>query len=273
MATTLGHASSIRHLNEDAKAPQITPTKATAVAPPTIPPLLVPHGATDVAPVAQPDHTTARQPTLTFFMHDIIGGSNPSAIAPIITDPFNDPIPLSKSGGTIPPDAGIHIPNTNPKPSATDNNPNTGFLFEAGHDDTTTQTNGIPCDSVMGHPLLTATGSLQHGTIMVIDDKLTIGHEFGSLVVGKAQGFFVSASEDGSSLMIILTALMEEGGEYGGSISFFGVYNIKEHVSQVAVVGGTSKYHGAKGYATIQFLPPTEDHAMDGVLQFNAYLT
>lgn len=47
----------------------------------------------------------------------------------------------------------------------------------------------------------------------------------GTQNVGKAQGVYVASSADGSTQMMAFTAMME-GGEYGDSLNFFGVYRI-----------------------------------------------
>ncbi|KAF8394748.1 hypothetical protein HHK36_020965 [Tetracentron sinense] len=63
------------------------------------------------------------------------------------------------------------------------------------------------------------------GTMTVIDDELTQGHELVSGLVGKAQGFYVASSEDGSSQTLAFTAMFESG-RYADSHSFFGVYHM-----------------------------------------------
>lgn len=119
------------------------------------------------------------------------------------------------------------------------------------------------------------------GTVTVIDDELTEAHELGSAVLGRAQGFYLASSLDGTSQTIALTVLLH-GGEHGhdeieDAISFFGVHRTVSAESQIAVVGGTGKYENARGYATVETLLHQEDqHITDGVdtiLHFNVYLT
>lgn len=52
---------------------------------------------------------------------------------------------------------------------------------------------------------------LGFGTIIVIDDILTSQPELGSQIVGKAQDVYVASSVDRSRLMMLFTALFEEG--------------------------------------------------------------
>ncbi|KAL9319055.1 hypothetical protein ACSQ67_015572 [Phaseolus vulgaris] len=78
---------------------------------------------------------------------------------------------------------------------------------------------------------------LSFGTITVIDDMLTSQPEEGSQLVGKAQGVYVASSADGTRQMMAFTALFE-GGEYGDSLNFYGLYKIGSTMSRISVLGG-----------------------------------
>ncbi|KAK1321989.1 hypothetical protein QJS10_CPA03g01455 [Acorus calamus] len=124
----------------------------------------------------------------------------------------------------------------------------------------------------------TTKGRLFGGAMTVIDDELTGSAEIGpGTVVGKARGFCVGSAEEGTSKTVAFTAMFEEGGHYKDSLSFFGVQRIVgAEESRVAVMGGTGKYVGAKGYATVQaVVTGGGEHVTDGVgtlLQFFVYL-
>ncbi|XXG54889.1 hypothetical protein AAC387_Pa03g2658 [Persea americana] len=106
----------------------------------------------------------------------------------------------------------------------------------------------------------------------VIDDEQTEGRELGLPVVGKAQGYYVASSEDGTSQAVAFTAMFESD-HYVDSISFFGVHCTVSSESPE----GTGKYTNAKGFATIGTIHPAVDqHTTDGVetlLQFAVYLS
>lgn len=116
---------------------------------------------------------------------------------------------------------------------------------------------------------------MMFGTLTVFDDELTEGHELGSGLVGKAQGFYIASSEDGISQTIAFTAMFEGGG-YVDSLSFFGVHRTAVSESQLAIMGGTGKYVNARGYATVKTFPaPPNQQITDGmetVLEFTVYL-
>lgn len=164
----------------------------------------------------------APNPTFSFFMHDVMGGTTPSE--------------RIVSG----------VVSTKPKPTLP-------FLKKK---------NGIfPLNG--GTPLNDMTLPLIFGTITVFDDQLTQGQELGGSVIGKAQGFYLATSVDGSSHTMAFTALFGERED--DTVSFFGVHRTATRVSRVAIVGGTGKYENAQGYATVETLRLTDQHLTDGV--------
>jgi hypothetical protein len=108
----------------------------------------------------------------------------------------------------------------------------------------------------------------------VIDDVLTSQPELGSQIVGKAQGVYVASSADGTRQMMVFTALFE-GGEYGDSLNFYGLYKIGSTMSQLSVMGGTGKFKNARGLAELRALIPPGQIATDGaetLLRITIYL-
>ena len=70
------------------------------------------------------------------------------------------------------------------------------------------------------------------------------------LQVGKTHGIYVASLDDGSSHMMAMIASFMSG-EYKDGLRLFGVHRTDVSESQIAVIGGTRKYHNANGYATI----------------------
>ncbi|XP_034688671.1 dirigent protein 24-like [Vitis riparia] len=264
------------------------------------PPVMVPAPeAPDMAPVAGPAATipTAasplttttsatvadEHPPLSFFMHDILGGSNPTARveAGIIANTQINGLPFTKTnGGVFPMNGGVPLVTANGvinKNGITNNN-NLPFLagLNGASTSTVVQNNGnnnvvtngdtLPFVTPGQLPAGATLQKLMFGTITVIDDELTEGHEIGSSVVGRAQGFYLASSLDGNSQTMAFTALFHEGDHHEeDTLSFFGVHRTAAPESQIAIVGGTGKYENANGYASIQTLHPTDQHTTDGV--------
>ncbi|XWS66072.1 hypothetical protein CRYUN_Cryun05aG0168900 [Craigia yunnanensis] len=244
---------------------------------------------TTSATVAKPG---PHDPVLSFFMHDILGRSHPSArvVTGIIANSEISGIPFSKTNNDLFPLQGA-APLLNGNNINNLINPNNvPFLtgLTGAQTNTILQNTGNNNNVLNGNNQSFVTagqlppGSLQRlmfGSITVIDDELTEAHELGSAVLGKAQGFYLANSLDGTSQTIALTVLLH-GGEHGheleDAISFFGVHRTVSPESQIAVVGGTGKYENARGYATVETLHQEDQHITDGVdtiLHFNVYLT
>ncbi|XVE99455.1 hypothetical protein REPUB_Repub03eG0199100 [Reevesia pubescens] len=231
-------------------------------------------------------------PVLSFFMHDILGGSHPSArvVTGIIANSEVSGIPFSKTNNDLFPLQGaapllngnninnLINPNNVPFLTGLTGAQSSAILQNTGNNNNVLNGNNQPFVTAGQLP----PGSLQRlmfGSITVVDDELTEAHELGSAVLGRAQGFYLASSLDGTSQTIALTVLLH-GGEHGheleDTVSFFGVHRTVSPESQIAVVGGTGKYENARGYATVETLHQEDQHITDGVdtiLHFNVYLT
>ncbi|KAM1162174.1 hypothetical protein ACFX1Q_001988 [Malus domestica] len=242
-------------------------------------PVATPSTATSIATIAN----AAEHPTLIFFMHDILGGSNPTARAMtgIVNNPaVNGQVPFAKPNGAV-------LPFNNGVPQNNNNNGlinNNNIPFLTGLSGTTPnmgQNNngnggGFGNFPINGGQLLPGSSTLQNlmfGTMSVFDDELTEGHELGSGLVGKAQGFYIVSSEDGTSQTMAFTVMFQSGC-YTDSLSFFGVHRTSVSESHLAVMGGTEKYVNAKGFALVKtFLASNQQ--IDGaetLLQFTVYV-
>lgn len=272
----------------------VAPVAGPAITSPTGP--VAPVAATATATVAKPGGPQA--PGLTFFMHDILGGTHPSArvVTGIIantqinglpfTVPNNNLFPVS--GGVPLSDANLNgILNNNNLPFLAGLNgvgPQASTVLQnSGNNNIVNGGNNLPFVTAGQLPSGATLQKLLFGSLTVIDDELTEGHVLGSAVVGKAQGFYLASSLDGTSQTMAVTVLLHGGG--GGdhhqevvedTISFFGVHRTASPESQITVVGGTGKYENAKGYTTVETLHPEDQHTTDGVdtiLQFSVYLS
>ncbi|WCJ19499.1 Disease resistance-responsive (dirigent-like protein) family protein [Euphorbia peplus] len=222
---------------------------------------------------------------LTFFMHDILGGSNPTAraVTGVVNNPaINGQVPFAKPNGAV-------LPVNNGVPQNNNNNGllnNNNLPFLTGLSGTTpnvVQTNnngfnnnGINFPVVSGNQLPSTPQMLMFGTMTVIDDELTAGSDLKSQFVGRAQGFYVASSVDGTSQVMMFTVMFQDS-HYEDSLSFFGVHRTAVSESQLAIMGGTGKYVNAQGYAIVKtFSANSIQHETDGIetlLEFTVYIT
>ncbi|PRQ36898.1 putative plant disease resistance response protein [Rosa chinensis] len=209
-----------------------------------------------VDPVRALEH----EPILEMYMHDILGGSSPTArpITGLLGNIYGGQVPFAKPIGFLPPQGGVPIPNANGAlPSVNGIN---GIPLGTGLSGTTFSGKPIgQAQTQLGPDGL----SLGFGTITVIDDILTTAPELGSQNIGKAQGVYVASSADGSRQMMAFTAMIE-GGEYGDSLNFYGVFKIGSPMSHLSVTGGTGKFKSASGFAEVRSLIPPGQHITDG---------
>ncbi|KAM0002737.1 putative dirigent protein [Helianthus debilis subsp. tardiflorus] len=210
------------------------------------------------------------------YMHDILGGSNPTArpVTGLLGNIYSGQVPFARRIGFRAPSGGVAIPNPNgaiPTVNANGIPLGTGLVGTQFAGNLNQNNNQNQVAAQFGPDGL----GLGFGTITVIDDLLTADAKLGSQTLGKAQGVYVSSSADGSTQMMTFTAMME-GGEYGDSINFFGVYRIGSTMSRLSITGGTGKFLHACGFAEVRSLIPAGQIVADGVeslLRLTVHLT
>uniref|UniRef100_A0A1J3HUT8 Dirigent protein n=1 Tax=Noccaea caerulescens TaxID=107243 RepID=A0A1J3HUT8_NOCCA len=227
--------------------------------------------------------------TLVFFMHDILGGSNPTARAVtgvVANAALSGQLPFAKpNGANLPVSNGVPSNNNN---NGILNNNNVPLLVGLGgttsnilQNNGNNLLNGLPVANGGQLPSGSSLQMLMFGTLTVMDNELTEGHELGSGLLGKAQGFYVASAVDGTSQTMAFTAMFESGG-YEDSISFFGVHRTAASESHLGVMGGTGKYVNARGFAIVktftgstgnQQQPHQFTDGLETVLQCTVYLS
>ncbi|GER51338.1 disease resistance-responsive (dirigent-likeprotein) family protein [Striga asiatica] len=239
-------------------------------------PLIAPAPAHTVSP---PSSATS-PPPITFFMHDILGGSRPSGrvVTGVVANSDANNLPFSKANNQIfPINGGVPLNTIN----GAINNNNYPFLIGLnGNTQQQQQQQQQQAFVTAGQlPRGLSLQQLMFGSITVVDNEITEGHELGTAVLGRAQGFYITSSSDGTTHTLVLTVLFHGGGDDvdgDDTVSFFGVHRTATPISHLAIVGGTGKYGNVKGYATIETLPHEDQHTTDGVetiTHFTLYIT
>ncbi|KAF7810065.1 dirigent protein 16-like [Senna tora] len=219
----------------------------------------------NIIAAVDPISATGKEPIIELYMHDILGGSNPTArpVTGLLGNIYSGQVPFATPVGFKTPDGAIPIPNANgaiPTVNGVTGIPlGTGLSGITFAGDNNNNNNQNSAQLQLGPDGL----GLGFGTITVIDDVLTIQPELGSQTIGKAQGVYVASSADGSRQMMVFTAMFE-GGEYGDSLNFYGVYKIGSTMSHLSVIGGTGKFKNARGFAEVRALIPPGQIATDG---------
>ncbi|KAG2586914.1 dirigent protein 10-like [Panicum virgatum] len=223
---------------------------------------------------------------MVLFMHDILGGTNPSAriVAGIVDNAaVTGQLPFARpNGAVLPLNSGVNV--NSGAAGAIDNN-NIPFLTGLGGATNAAKSigsngngnggSGVPVFAGGSLPQGTTLQKLLFGTMTVVDDELTEAPGLGSAAVGRAQGFYIASSQEGVSQTVAVTAMFKEGG-FEDTISFFGVHRTADSESHLAIVGGTGKYVGAKGFAKVAVVRPggvaASGALLETVLQFTVFL-
>lgn len=87
------------------------------------------------------------------------------------------------------------------------------------------------------------------GALLMADDPLTETPDPNSKLLGRAQGLYGSASQQGLSLIMAMSFGFTEGPYNGSSISIFGKNSALNLVREMPIVGGTGLFRLARGYA------------------------
>ncbi|CAN6710369.1 unnamed protein product [Malus baccata var. baccata] len=267
--------------------PSVVPTPivdVTPIATPAIPvatPVAGPVATTPIGPnptiaaasaiVVKPG---AETPHLSFFMHDILGGSHPLVrvvTGLVATTVLN--VAFSKPNNNIFPN---NIPNITDLSGLTNSHSST-VIQNNDNNNIVNDGSNQPFVTVGQLPNGATLQKLMFGSATVIDDDLTEGHELGSAALDKTQGLYLASSLDGNSHTMAFTVLLHVGEhDVEDTINLFGVHRTASPVSHIAVIGGTGKYENANGYAAIESLHQEDQHTTNGVdtiMQIGIYLS
>ncbi|XP_056685168.1 dirigent protein 23-like [Spinacia oleracea] len=90
------------------------------------------------------------------------------------------------------------------------------------------------------------------GNLYMADEFLTVGPEANSTLIGRAQGFSGSASQEGVNSFMGLCYSFANGVYNGSSFNILGRNSILNPIRELPVVGGTGIFRMARGYAMAQ---------------------
>ncbi|GLT71349.1 hypothetical protein SLA2020_433770 [Shorea laevis] len=109
------------------------------------------------------------------------------------------------------------------------------------------------------------------GMIRMMDNPLTMGPEMSSKMVGKAQGFYSSSSQEGIGLLMAMNFAFTEGKYNGSTITILGRNSVFSEMREMPVVGGSGLFRFGRGYVqarTHWFDPSTGD----AIVRYDCYV-
>ncbi|KAK7260028.1 hypothetical protein RIF29_25736 [Crotalaria pallida] len=120
-------------------------------------------------------------------------------------------------------------------------------------------------------PPLKLNTTTAFGLVNMIDNPLTLGPELSSKVVGKAQGFYASASQSEIDFLMAQNFAFIEGKYNGSSISILGRNPVLNKVREMPVVGGSGLFRFARGYAEAK-THWIDLNSGDATVEYNVYV-
>ncbi|KAK7336690.1 hypothetical protein VNO77_17236 [Canavalia gladiata] len=115
---------------------------------------------------------------------------------------------------------------------------------------------------------------LPFGSLVVIENPLTVGPELDSIQVGKAQGSYLStAHTEGVDLELTMsmTFAFLEGKYNGSSITVLGRNTIASTVREMPIVGGTGAFRFARGFVQAKTIRVNYETG-DATVEYNVYV-
>ncbi|XXG65169.1 hypothetical protein AAC387_Pa05g2940 [Persea americana] len=109
------------------------------------------------------------------------------------------------------------------------------------------------------------------GMLMMIDDMLTEGPKPTSKLLGRAQGFYGSASQEIVGLIMAMNFAFMDGKYNGSTLTVLGRNAVLSDVREMPVIGGSGLFRFARGYAharTNWFDPKTGD----AIVEYNVHV-
>ncbi|KAB2616425.1 dirigent protein 22-like [Pyrus ussuriensis x Pyrus communis] len=105
----------------------------------------------------------------------------------------------------------------------------------------------------------------------MIDDPLTEGPEMSSKLLGRAQGFYGSASQKEAGLLMAMNFAFIQGKYNGSTITVLGRNQVFNKVREMLVIGGSGLFWFATGYveARTHYFNLTTG---DAIVEYNVYV-
>ncbi|KAK4268505.1 hypothetical protein QN277_025155 [Acacia crassicarpa] len=117
----------------------------------------------------------------------------------------------------------------------------------------------------------TVNSTTAFGLLNMIDNPLTLGPKLSSKLVGRAQGFYASASQSEFALLMVMNFAFIEGKCNGSTITVLGRNPVFNKVREMPVIGGTGVFRFARGYveARTHWFAPNSRNA---IVEYNVYV-
>ncbi|KAM3693022.1 hypothetical protein ACJW30_08G133600 [Castanea mollissima] len=109
------------------------------------------------------------------------------------------------------------------------------------------------------------------GFVSMIDNPLTLGPKVSSKLVGRAQGFYASASQQELSLLMVMNFAFIEGKYNGSTITVLGRNSVFNSMREMPVIGGSGLFRFSRVYAQAR-THTLDPKTGDAIVEYNVYV-
>ncbi|KAI4310643.1 hypothetical protein MLD38_035606 [Melastoma candidum] len=117
----------------------------------------------------------------------------------------------------------------------------------------------------------TSSSETFFGSVYMADDPLTEGPDICSKLLGRAEGTFMSASQEEVAFLMVFNYVFLEGEFNGSTLSVLGRNAIFHGVREMPVIGGTGVFRFARGYAQARTYSVNLTSG-NAVVEYNVYV-
>ncbi|CAI9097436.1 OLC1v1033866C1 [Oldenlandia corymbosa var. corymbosa] len=90
------------------------------------------------------------------------------------------------------------------------------------------------------------------GAVFMVDDRLTVGPDLNSKLVGRARGMYGSAGQSEADIIMMMSCMFLDGIYNGSSFSVMSINHVLNPVREMSIVGGTGLFRLGRGYAILR---------------------
>ncbi|GAB2276948.1 Dirigent protein 19 [Dionaea muscipula] len=120
-------------------------------------------------------------------------------------------------------------------------------------------------------PPKTNSSTFFFGLVDMIDNPLTEEPERSSKLVGRAQGFYASASQEELGFMMAMNFAFVEGKYNGSTITVMGRNAVFSKVRELPVIGGSGLFRFARGFVQLR-THSLDLNTGDAVVEYTCYV-
>lgn len=120
-------------------------------------------------------------------------------------------------------------------------------------------------------PVSNYSSTTAFGLMNMIDNPLTKGPRLSSKLIGRAQGFYASTSQEEVVLLMAMNFAFVQGKYNGSTITVLGRNPVFSKMREMPVIGGTGLFRFARGYVKLKTYK-VDNNTRNAIVEYNCYV-